>query len=77
MNYETGENYDKFYEEKEQPSSGGEGVIQAVESDGKGVPMIKKEAAELKARQGKGEWRLKKKAAMSGISLYSVDRKVP
>ena len=32
-----------------------------VEFDGKGVPMIKKEGAKLKGRQGKGEKKQKKK----------------
>ncbi len=73
VNRETGENYDKFYEEKELPSSDSEGVIQVVQFDGKGVPVIKKEAAKLKARLGKGEKRLKKKEAMVGIS-YTVDK---
>jgi hypothetical protein len=37
--------------------------------------MIKREAAKLKARLGKGEKRQKKKEALVGVS-YSVDRKV-
>ena len=73
VNQESGKNYDRFYEEKELPSSDSEGVIQVIQSDGKGVPMIKKEAARLKARQGKGEKRQKKKEAMVGVS-YTVDR---
>ena len=55
VNRDTGKHYDKFYEEKEQPAPDKEGVIQVVQFDGKGVPVIKKEAAKLKARQGKGE----------------------
>ncbi len=68
VNRDTGKHHDKFYEEKELPASEKEGMIQAVQSDGKGVPVIKKEAAKLKARQGKGEKRLKKKEAMAGVS---------
>ena len=73
VNRDTGKHYDKFYEEKTLPSADNEGVIQVVQSDGKGVPVIKKEAAKLKARQGKGEKRQKKKEAMVGVS-YTVDR---
>ncbi len=73
VNQESGKNYDRFYEKKELPSSDSEGVIQVVQFDGKGVPVIKKEAAKLKARLGKGEWRQKKKEAMVGVS-YTVDR---
>ncbi|MDM8539734.1 ISKra4 family transposase [Desulfococcaceae bacterium HSG9] len=73
VNRDTGKHYDKFYEEKELPASEKEGVIQAVQSDGKGVPVIKKEAAKLKARQGKGEKRQKKKEAMAGVS-YTVNK---
>ena len=36
--------------------------------------MIKEEAAKLKARQGKGEKRQKKKEAMVGVS-YTIDQK--
>ena len=73
VNQESGKNYDRFYEKKELPSSDSEGVIQVVQFDGKGVPVIKKEAAKLKVRQGKGEKRQKKKEAMVGVS-YTVDK---
>ena len=64
--------YDMFYEHKDVPSSESEGDIEVLECDGKGVPVIKKEAAKLKARPGKGEKRQKKKEAMVGVS-YTVD----
>jgi hypothetical protein len=64
--------YDTFYEHKDIPSSESEGAIEVLEFDGKGVPVIKKEAAKLKARPGKGEKRQKKKEAMVGVS-YTVD----
>lgn len=73
VNRESAINYDHFYEEKEVAPSDSEGELQVVQFDGKGVPVIKKEAAKLKARQGKGEKRLKKKEAMVGVS-YTVDR---
>ncbi len=73
VNRDTGKHYDKFYEGKKLPLSDSEGAIQVVQFDGKGVPVIKKEAAKLKARQGKGEKRQKKKEAMVGVS-YTVNR---
>jgi len=62
---------EQCYTEKEPPSPEQEGAIQVLEFDGKGVPMIKREAAKLKARPGKGEKRQKKKEALVGVS-YTV-----
>jgi hypothetical protein len=45
-----------------------------VSFDGKGVPMIKEEAAKLKAKLGTGEKRQQKKDALVGVS-YTVDPK--
>jgi hypothetical protein len=67
--------YDAFYEQKAPPAPETEGELQVVSFDGKGVPMIKAEAAKLKAKLGKGEKRQKKKEALVGVS-YTVDRKV-
>jgi len=39
-----------------------------MEFDGKGIPIIKKDAADIVARQGKGEKRQKKKEALIGTS---------
>lgn len=69
----TQHEYERFYAEKEPPSSEQEGAIQVLGFDGKGVPMIKAEAIKLAARAGKGEKRQKKKEAMVGVS-YTVDR---
>ncbi len=66
--------YDDFYEHKPPPPPETEGKILVVQFDGKGVPIIKREATELKARLGKGEKRLKKKEALVGVS-YTVDEK--
>lgn len=68
----TATSYDRFYEPKAVPSSEREGGIQVLEFDGKGVPVIKKDAAKLQARPGKGEKRQKKKEAIVGVS-YTVD----
>lgn len=67
--------YDEFYETKTLPAEESEGQLQVLSFDGKGVPMIKREAAKLKSRLGKGEKRQKKKEALVGVS-YSVDKKV-
>ena len=60
-----------FYADKAPPCPEQEGDIQVLGFDGKGVPVIKEEAARLKARLGKGEKRQKKKEAMVGVS-YTV-----
>ena len=72
---ESANSYDEFYQNKELPSPGSEGEIQVIGFDGKGIPVIKSEAAKLKARLGKGEKRQKKKEAIVGVS-YTTDPKV-
>lgn len=74
ISQDTSTSYDEFYENKEKPSAESEGGLQVVSFDGKGVPVIKREAAKLKSRLGKGEKRQKKKEAFVGVS-YTVDRK--
>jgi hypothetical protein len=47
-----------------------------VSFDGKGVPMIKKEAAKIKARLGTGEKRQKKQEAfVGGTSRLNASRR--
>ena len=75
VNRESANSYDEFYENKELPTPDSEGEIQVIGFDGKGVPVIKSEAAKLKARLGKGEKRQKKKEAIVGVS-YTTDPKV-
>jgi hypothetical protein len=48
------------------------GELLVVSFDGKGVPMLKEEAAKLKAKLGTGAKRQQKKAALVGVS-YTVD----
>lgn len=67
--------YETYYEEKEPPAAKEEGEILSVAFDGKGVPIIKSEAAEIQAKLGRGEKRQKKKEALVGVS-YTVDKKV-
>lgn len=75
VNRESANSYDEFYENKELPDPESEGEIQVIGFDGKGVPIIKREAAKLKSRLGKGEKRQKKKEAIVGVS-YTTDPKV-
>jgi hypothetical protein len=74
ISQDTSTSYDEFYKNKEKPPAESEGALQVVSFDGKGVPVIKREAAKLKARLGKGEKRQKKKEAFVGVS-YTVDGK--
>jgi len=75
INRESAENYNEFYKNKDLPDPQEEGEIQVLQFDGKGVPMIKSEAAKIKSRLGKGEKRQKKKEATVGVD-YTVDQNV-
>ncbi len=44
--------YDKFYEQKPPPSKQSQGDLQVISFDGKGVPVIRRQLSELKARLG-------------------------
>ena len=72
---ESAIDYDDFYDHKLAPDSQTEGELQVLSFDGKGVPVIKKEAAKIKARLNKGEKKQKKKEATVGVS-YTVDRNI-
>lgn len=72
---ESANSYDGFYENKEVPAPESEGKIHIVGFDGKGVPVIKSEAAKIQSRLGKGEKRQKKKEAIVGVS-YTINPKV-
>ena len=73
VSQDSSTSYDQFYEQKSPPALESEGQLQVLSFDGKGVPVIKRELTELKARLGKGEKRQKKKEALVGVS-YTVDR---
>ena len=75
VNRESANSYDEFYENKEAPTPESEGEIHTIGFDGKGVPVIKSEAAKIQSRLGKGEKRQKKKEAIVGVS-YTTDPKV-
>jgi len=72
---ESAGSYDEFYKNKEAPIPESEGEIHTIGFDGKGVPVIKSEAAKIQSRLGKGEKRQKTKEAIVGVS-YSIDPKV-
>ena len=71
---EAPEDDEAFYGQRPLPSEDTEGALLVVSVDGKGVPMIKQEAAKLKAKLGTGEKRQQKKEALVGVS-YTVDPK--
>ena len=75
VNRESPLHYDEFYKDKELPDPKTEGKVTVASGDGKGVPVIKKEAAKIQARLGRGEKRQKSKEAMVGVS-YTVDRNI-
>jgi hypothetical protein len=71
---EAPEDYEAVYAQRPLPPEETEGALLVVSFDSNGVPMIKAEAAKLKAKLGTGEKRQKKKEALVGVS-YTVDPK--
>jgi hypothetical protein len=69
---EAPQDYEDFYAQRPVPPEDKAGELLVVSFDGKGVPMIKEEAAKLTAKLGTGEKRQKKKEALVGVS-YTVD----
>jgi len=68
--------YEDYYELKNSlPKPIKEEDYIAVSFDGKGVPMIKKEAAKIIARQGKGKKKQKKKEASVGVK-YNINANI-
>ncbi len=67
--------YDQYYDAKQLPDPESEGTIIVTGFDGKGVPVIKSEAAKIIARGGKGKKRQKKKEAIVGVS-YTIDSNI-
>lgn len=73
---ESSVSYEDYYDIKiTLPKPEREEDFTVVQFDGKGVPMIKKEAAKIVARQGKGEKKQKKKEALVGAK-YDVNANV-
>jgi len=73
---ESSVRYEDYYDLKNRlPRPEKEEDYTVVGFDGKGVPMIKKEAAKIVARQGKGKKKQKKKEALVGVK-YDVNANV-
>jgi len=69
LSQESGHQYEAYYAYKQTlPTTEKVEDYRVVSFDGKGVPMIKKEAAKIKARLGTGEKRQKKKEALVGVT---------
>jgi hypothetical protein len=71
---EASADYQGFYDQKPAPEPAPEEESLVVSLDGKGVPMIKAEAAKIQAKPNKGEKRQKKKEALVGV-CYTVGPK--
>jgi len=68
--------YEDYYDlKKTLPKPRKRGDLTVVSFDGKGVPMIKKEAVKIKGRKGKGEKRQKKKESLVGVK-YTVNSNI-
>lgn len=73
ISQESATQYEAYYAGKKTlPKAEPTGAWTVVSFDGKGVPMIKKEAAKIQAKLGKGEKRQKKKEALVGAK-YTID----
>ena len=72
ISQESASPYEAYYEfKKTLPHPEATGELTVVGFDGKGVPMIKKEAAKIQAKLDKGEKRQKKKEALVGVK-YTI-----
>jgi len=65
---EAPEDYEAVYAQRPLPLEAPEGALLVVRFNGKGVPMIKAEAAKLNATWGTGEKRSQQKEALVGVS---------
>jgi hypothetical protein len=73
ISQESADHYEAYYASKQTlPAIAKEEDYTVVSFDGKGVPMIKKEAAKIKARLGTGEKRQKKKEALVAVT-YTIN----
>ena len=62
---------DAFYAQQAAVSVEEEGPLLVVQADGKGVPMVRRETADLKVRRGKGDKKTRKKEAIA-IAVYTI-----
>lgn len=61
-----------FYRHQDRFPVREEGRILVAQADGKGVPMVRRETAPLKARRGKGDKKTQKKEAIA-IAVYTIE----
>jgi len=61
-----------YYAQKPTPTADSEATILVIQSDGKGVPMIRETETKAKVRLGKGEKRTKKKEAVV-TTIYTIE----
>jgi len=61
-----------FYRQKDKFPIQEEGRILVAQADGKGVPMVRRETADLKARRGKGDKKTRKKEAIA-TAVYTIE----
>lgn len=61
-----------YYAQKAPFPSAEEGPILVAQADGKGVPMVRRETADLKVRRGKGDKKTRKKEAIA-TAVYTIE----
>lgn len=61
-----------YYAQKAAFPSAEEGPILVAQADGKGVPMVRRETADLKVRRGKGDKKTRKKEALA-TAVYTIE----
>lgn len=61
-----------YYAQKGSFPSAEEGPILVAQADGKGVPMVRRETADLKVRRGKGDKKTRKKEAIA-TAVYTIE----
>ena len=61
-----------YYGQKPAPTAASEAAILVIQSDGKGVPMVREAETKAKIRLGKGEKRTKKKEAVV-TTIYTIE----
>jgi lipoprotein-anchoring transpeptidase ErfK/SrfK len=61
-----------YYAQKAPFPTTEEGRILVAQADGKGVPMVRRETADLKVRRGKGDKKTRKKEAIA-TAVYTIE----
>ena len=68
---EHSQTVEAYYAQKAPFPSAEEGPILVAQADGKGVPMVRRETADLKPRRGKGDKKTRKKEAIA-TAVYTI-----